>query len=218
MNKLIVPLILTGLAASVSPVAIVALIDVLTYKNAVKNSLAFLFGFSLTLISVGVAGVFLLGKSYGSALIPAYIKGYLDIALGIMCFGLLIYVLSKPRKSKEGTEDTPQKTMSTGKAFLLGVIFMVSNSSTWVIYISGIHIIVTAKLRLEDDLLSLGLLSFLTLLTVLVPIAMYIVAPKKADELLTALGAWLNKHHKIISTVILGFFGIYLTIRGLSGV
>lgn len=217
MIKLMSQILLTGLAASVSPVAIAACIDILTYRNAVKNSLYFLAAFGATLLSIGMVGLYVFSSGYGSAVIPASIKGYVDIGLGLICFGLLLYLFKKQPKQNSDIASRSGESMTPRKATTMGVLLMLTNSSTLVIYVSGLHIIVTAKLSLANDILILGILTLVSLTTVIAPILMYALSPKKAGERLALLGTWLNKHNKSIGVIILGGFGIYLIARGLRG-
>lgn len=216
MDNLFYQLVLTGLAASVSPLPVAVLIDILSFKNPVRNSLVYLLGFTLTLLALGVAALYIFQIGSGSSLISKNIKAYVDIGLGVVCFGLIFFVLRR----RPGQEDNPNKAGNSMKiytAFILGCVLMITDASTLVIYVSGLHLISTANLGLTDDVLSLGLMTFITLITLMAPITLYIISPKKAGNLLAHTGAWLTKHRQIIGAIILAFFGFYLVIRGLRG-
>lgn len=215
MDHLIQQLTITGLAASVSPIAIVACIDMLSFKNPIKDSLAYLLGFTLTLLVLGMAGVYLFQAGASSSLFSKSIEGYIDIALGVICFALLLLVFRKRPARKKDNTNTTGSLINPSRAFVVGTIVMLSNFSTLVIYISGLHIIGAAKLGMTASILSLGLLTLITLITVIAPIVIYILSPQKAGKLLASIGIWLNAHSKVIGAFILVVFGFYLIMRGL---
>ena len=79
MLQLLPRLIVIGLAAAVSPVAVMVLISLMLKKNPVRNSSLFLLGFALVLIAIGIAGLFLLHLGGHAKKSP--VDGYIDIAL-----------------------------------------------------------------------------------------------------------------------------------------
>jgi len=213
MGDLIPKLILTGLAASMSPVAVMILITVLSRKNAKRNSLLWLLGFTLTLFALGFAGVYLLsaGGSGGTSDIDAYI----DIALGALC--LLAIPFDLLRSKKDGGPKV-KGDMNVRGAFLLGCVSMLINSSTFIIFVSGLHEISRSNLEVLEDIVSLAILTFFTLTTVLIPIALYFLFPSRSERALATLQGWLTKHKKVIGIITLLIFGVYLVVKGLTGV
>jgi len=209
MGSLIPRLIVIGLAASVSPVAVMILITVLSKENARRNSLLWLLGFTLTLIALGFAGVYILqaGGSGGTSKIDAYI----DIALGALC--LVVIPFDLLRKKDGGPK--VESDMSVKGAFALGCISMVVNTSTFIIFVSGLHVISSSNLKTYEDVISLGILTLFTLTTVLVPIAIYFVFPSKSEKALASFQGWLMKHRKVIGAAILLIFGVYLLVKGI---
>jgi hypothetical protein len=211
MGSLIPRLILIGLAASVSPVAVMILISVLAKKHAKRNSLIWLIGFTLTLLALGflVVYIFHVGGSGGTS----KVDGYIDMGLGALC--LLLIPLSVLRKKKpEGPK--VESDISPFRALTLGCISMIVNTSTLVIFFSGLHVISAARLETYETGLSVAVLTFFTLTTVLIPIAIYFLFPTKSEKALDAFKNWLMKHKKIIGVAILLVFGVYLLVKGLK--
>ena len=64
----------------------------------------------------------------------------------------------------------------------------------------------------------MGILTFFTLTTVLIPIAIYFVFPSKSEKALASFQGWLMKHSKVIGAAILLIFGVYLLIKGITAV
>ncbi len=214
MSKLIPSLILAGLAAAVSPVAVMVLLAVMMKEKARRNSLLFLLGYILILIALGVAGVYILKA--GSSGAKSKVDGYLDIALGALC--LVAMLVSLRPKKKEARHLMGGKDLKASRAFLLGIIAMLTNMSTIVCYLAGAHEISKAALGSGESLLALALLILVTLTTILIPIGIYFVFPKRSDKAMSSFNAWLSRHSKVIGASVLLVFGAYLLIKGIEAV
>lgn len=216
MTRLIGQMLVTGLAASVSPIAIILITDILSLKNPVKKSLAFFAGFAATLVFLGTMVVLVLQVALSTLETATKLKAYIDIALGLVCFGLLFRVFRKrPGKKKSaiiGDEMKPRR------AFIIGCVAMITNASTLVIYVSGVHSIAEAKLGIGGDVVLLAILTMTALITVVLPVLLYLLSPNTAGKILGRIGGWLNKHHKAVAAGILIIFGFYLVIRGVRAI
>ena len=197
-----------------SPVAVMVLISLMLKKNPVRNSSLFLLGFALVLIAIGIAGLFLLHLGGHAKKSP--VDGYIDIALGVLC--LLAIPLAWKRKRKRKQEEPAARDIKPARAFTLGGATMLINFSTIPIYVSGVHVISDAKLAFFDDVLAMVILTAVTLITLVVPIVIYLVFPKAAARALSSVRVWLSKHQKVIGATILLVFGVYLLIKGIHAV
>lgn len=204
-------LVLTGLGAAVSPVAVMVLVSMMMTKNPKRNSLLFLAGYTLALLAIGVLVVALL--PLGGSGKKSAVDGYIDLALGILCLVAIPLTLLGGKKKKEKKSEGELNPL---KAFSLGIITMVPNSSTLVIFIAGLHMIIAAHLEFADEVISVALLTLVTLLTLLIPIAFYLAFPEKAQKVLVPLKDWLARNKKLIGAAIFLVFGVYLLIKGLT--
>jgi Sap, sulfolipid-1-addressing protein len=210
MSSLVPKLILTGLGASVSPVAVTLLITVMFRPHPRRNSLLFLLGFTLTLLAIGItfATVFNRAGSGGTS----HADGYVDLALGLLCLALI--PLSLRRKGGQAA-DNVEKDLKASRAFYRGIIAMLINTSTMVLYIAGVHEISAAKLSTAGNVLAFAVLTLVTLVTLIIPIGIYFVFPRKSEQVLDKLSTWLFKHMKEIGVAVLLVFGVYLLIKGI---
>lgn len=208
MAELIPKLLVAGLGAAVSPVAIMVIITLMLMKHPLKNAAFFLVGFAPTLLALGItAGYFL---HLGGSGKKSAVDGYIDIALGVLCILAAVAVfLKKPKEKKAGEQD-----ISAPRAVLIGCVTMLTNYSTLVIYVSGIHVISSARLGASESALAVAFLSLITLSTVLAPIIIYIAFPRAAERVLTALKSWLSRHNKQIGIAILAVFAVVLIVKG----
>jgi len=205
-------LVLVGLAASVSPVAIMVMISLMLTKNPMRNALFFLVGFTLVLVAMGVVAVFVF--HVGTAHHTGSVDGWIDIAFGVICLGLIPVSLRRKEKPEKPREDG--KPFTAAKSFTVGILTMLVNASTIVIYLAGTHLITAAKLSTFDDIIALIILTAVTLITLFIPMAIYALFPSRAGKLLDSLKVWLAKHRTTIAIVILVIFGVYLLIKGIK--
>ncbi len=213
MSTLLPKLVIAGLGASISPVAVILLITVMFRDHARRNSLLFLLGFTLTLVAIGVAGVTLLhtAGSGGTGKLDAYI----NIILGVVCLALIPLAIKRKPKPRE---EAAGGDLKASRAFYRGVVAMLINSSTIVIYVAGVHEISKAELGTADNVLAMAILTAITLVTLIIPIAVYFISPQRAQKVLNSMRTWLLGHSKAIGVGILIIFGVYLLAKGIIAV
>lgn len=215
MADIVPKLILAGLGAAVSPVAVIVLLTLMMRKKPLRNAWLFLLGFTITLVAIGVIMGFVL--HFGGSGSKSAFDDWVDVALGALCLALIPFSLrGKKEKAGGGAEagEKEDKGIGASRAFVMGVATMCVNTSTMVIYAAGMHVISQAGLSPPEVVLSVALLTFITLLSLLVPIFIYVVFPERAGKVLASLQGWLNRHKKIIGAGVLAVFGVYLVTKG----
>jgi len=171
--------------------------------------LIFLLGYTLTLTALGIVGVLVF--HLGGTGETSKVNGYIDLALGILCLLAIPFSIRKPKE-----QETPkvESDLKASRAFSLGSFAMIVNTSTLIIYISGLHAISAAKLEPFDDVVALALLTLFTLTSLLMPIIIYFAFPDRSEKVLTSLRVWLSRHSKVIEIAVLLIIGVYLVIQG----
>ncbi len=213
MSSLVPKLILAGLGASVSPVAVTLLITVMFRDHPRRNSLLFLLGFTLALLAIGITAATVLNSAGSGG--TGKVDGYADIVFGVILLALVPLSLKrKPRSTAEG----PEEDLKASQAFFRGIIAMLINTSTLVLYIAGVHEISAANLNAAGDVLAFAILTLVTLVTLIVPIVIFFVFPRAAEQVLNRLRAWLFKHMREIGVAVLLVFGVILLVKGIVAV
>ncbi len=206
--SLTVRLLVIGMGAAVSPVAVMVLISLMLRKHPLKNALFFLLGFTPTLVALGIVAVTLMHA--GGSGKKSAVDAYIDLALGALCLLAIIPVIrKKPKESEPEPED-----LKASRSLAIGCLTMLVNYSTLVIYASGIHYISSARLSLPENVFYMALLTVVTLSTLLLPVAVYIAVPGRAERWLAALKEWLGEHNKQIGVAILLIFAVLLFVKG----
>jgi hypothetical protein len=107
------------------------------------------------------------------------------------------------------------KTISTGQAFLLGVILACSIRFL-MIFLSGVTIIYDTPVRPGEKAIALVVLIALMLLGQIIPIVLYAINPKRASGQLQTVMDWLNRHNRAIMTVLSLALGALFLVIGLN--
>ncbi len=201
--------IVSGLAASISPVSLTVIIAIMTGREAKRNSLFFLAGYTLVLAAVGLAAVTFLHGA-GPRVKSPVVSGTAETALGALC--LIASAAAALKKDRAGKTSE----LSAGRAFAVGIATILVNFSTWVCYISGLQSIVKEDAGLWSSLLYLALLTLLTVSSLLLPLFILYLFPNRSRIILDRLAAGLEKHGRVIGAAVLLFFGAYLLVKGIS--
>jgi hypothetical protein len=118
-------------------------------------------------------------------------------------------LLRAPRPPKP----KPAREPSLRRSFLLGVVGMATNVSTFALYVPALKLIAAAGVGTSTKAL-VGLIVFaLTLSFVLVPLALAALVPGSA-RVLGAVGSWMTAHRRAINVALMLGFGILLLLKG----
>lgn len=206
MSGLLGLLLPLGLGAAISPFPTTICIMLLSTRKPLTNAFAFLIGYSAVLVAVGVLAfaVFGGGGEPEPSVRSVAIKGTIDVV-----FGALFLVLALKMWLKTGDPNAPPprwmaaiSSISTGGAFLFGLIMMGTNFTSLPLYISGLKEIVTANIGTARVIFALVLFILLVVVELLVPVVVYALAPRRAGDLLGAARRWLEKNNRVITILV----------------
>ncbi len=183
-----------------------------------KNVPAFLGGVAgLYLVVGGVTLVFfgrvLSDLSTGTIIIDAIlvVAGVFLLALAARSF----FIAPDPDAPPSGWMQRIT-TISTGQAFLFGVILACSIRYL-LIFLSGVALIYETGVSPSQGAIALLILVTLTLLCQIIPVSLYAVNPQHAHVQLSTLMDWLNQHNRVIMTALFLLLGIIFLVKGVSG-
>jgi len=222
MTGLLGLLLPLGLGAAISPFPTTICIMLLSTRKPLMNAFVFLIGYSAVLVAVGVLAVTVFGSGGGGDTEPSdrsvAIKGTIDVVFGVL---FLMLALKMWLKAVDPNAPPPGwmaaiSSISTGKAFLFGLIMMGTNFTSLPLYISGLKEIVTANIGTAQSIFALTLFILLVVVELLVPIVVYALSPHRAGALLGAARQWLEKNNRVITIFVFVIFGILLLVRGIS--
>jgi cytochrome c biogenesis protein CcdA len=210
-------ILLYGLLAGVSPIAIVATLAVLTSRRGRTNGIVFAAGFML-----GQTAAFLAAYFVGSAATADREENEQLAAALELAFGLALLAIAWPQRRHREAEVAagPSRTkalldrlrgLRPATAFTFGALLGVGGvNRLTVTIVAGATVGIADLIPAEE--VALGLLYLLVGgLLVWLPVGVYVVAGPRADEWMTAAEEWLTANARRLGFFSTLVFGVLLT-------
>ena len=208
-----------ALGIALSPTPVLAVVVLLMTPQAKTSAPAFLTGWLMGILVVGTFIILLPGvvASHGG------LSDTTGIVKTILGFALLITAI--PIWIKRPKPGDPFKApkifqgihnFGMRKSFIVG--FLTSGLSIKIIALTAsgaAHIDTTDLVDHTETLVGVFLFSLVASFTLILPIIVYFLSPKKMDQFNMKLKTWLMKHYTIILVTMLLIFGILLMYIGL---
>lgn len=195
-----------AVGVAVSPVPIAAVLLMLVTKKARTNGPLFLLGWVAGLTVVGVIVLLVPGlePSQGE---PSTTSGVVKGILGV----LLLAVGVKAWTNRPVGDDVaePPGWMEKIEGFngptSLGMGFMLSalNPKNLLLAVGGAATISAAALSTSEEYATLAVFVFIASLTILVPVALYLVLGTKGEQAMTNTKDWLIQNNQTVMSVLL---------------
>ena len=218
-SRVILTLVLIGVAISLDPIPLTAFLVVLPSKRGVRKGAAFIFGWLVSLAIVVTVTVVATGNNPPR---PQTIPSLASLAVKIALGGVLVYVAIRQRR-RMGQPKKPKKppkwqagvdNMSPWFAIALAPLVQ-----PWGLIAAGAATVVQAKLSSALSFLALFLFCVLATASYAVMEIYAGFRPEKSNALLAGLRSWINAHTDqviIIGSFALGFWlignSIYLIV------
>ncbi len=219
MTGLLAHVLLVGVGGGASPVAATVCIMLLNTVRPLATALAFMLGHSAVLASVGVAAFAGFGAGWGFADPSPATRHAVDAAIGGL---LLVFALGECLVRPVPRASSPKwmaavDSVTPGKAFLFGTIRMGTDVGALALFVSGLKEIVAADLGAANSAIAFALFVLIIEMALVVPIAVYAVAPGRGGAMLGHARRWLEENTRPISIVLFAVFGILLLAKGAWG-
>lgn len=218
MNDVLTEVLPLAVAGSISPLTATVGILILTAKRRpLAKTAAYLLGNVTVLAVVGAASFTLFSQVVPKHAAPSETDTVIDLFVGL----LLLYLVIRSALKSPTTDAPPSwlrgfDTMSLSRAFLLGMGILVMNASTLVLYIPAVRAIAGGHLNPGETVGLLALTVAIVMSWLLIPFLLAIVMPQRSARLLRGLNAWIGRHSRTISSLLLLVFGVYFLLKGLT--
>jgi hypothetical protein len=207
-----------ALLSSLYPFGLVALLLLFSAARPRARSVVFLIGAAVCLLTVGFLFVFVLrgaGVNQTSNSTPRYA---LRLAFGLL-FLVGAWVLAhRPPKPKSADDQPSRVTNAVAGSGLLAVfvvgVAMYTPSPT---YLAALDVVGGTKMSTADTIAWVVIVVLLVLITIEIPILLYLVAPGWTIPKLQAFNGWLERNGRTLLVYVLGVLGIWQVIDGLVG-
>jgi hypothetical protein len=222
MESVISDILPQAIGVALSPFPIVAVILMLFTKRARSNSMAFMFGWFITLV---VSGGLVLALANAGKIstegTPSSLANVIKLLLGLL-FLFLAYRnwQQRPKPGEEakmpdwmGTIDT----FSSGKSFGMAALLAGVNPKNLGLTMAAAMTISQAGLSNSQSWVALLVFAVLGSLTVAIPVLYYLIAGASAEKTLTSWKVWLIANNSTVMIVLFLILGVKLVGDGLGG-
>jgi hypothetical protein len=206
-----------GLAVAVcSPVSVVTVIVLLTMPSGRLRGIAFVLGW---LLAIGVIAAVVVGFAHGQNFsshqtTPSRAASWAEILVGLVAALAAVRALRRGRQGDAPSGEPPKWLNRLDRTnWLLAVVvgaFMLTYSLT----IAAAAEILKANVSAGDEALAFVVFAFASIVTVVAPIVVALIAPDRADQRLAAWRGWLLGNSRLIGLVALVVIGGALIVRG----
>lgn len=206
---------------ALSPVPIAAVILMLFSSRARVNGPVFVLGWIAGLVVVGGAILIVGGGSAGSSGSPSTTALWIKTVLGVLLL-LLAVRLWRGRPGPDDEPSTPKwmasiDSFGPGKAFALAALLSGVNPKNLALNAAGVLVISQAQMSAAGTAIAFTVFVLLASLTVIAPVAYYLLAGDRADATLQSMKTWLIRNNAVVIGVILLVFGVKLLAEGVQG-
>lgn len=222
MNEVIGSILPLSMGVALSPFPIIMIVLLLGSSRPRANGLAFLAGWMLGLAAIVAILTFALDALEGTGNDPGLTAGILRIA-----FGTALLVLAGRKFTKRfGTGDAgplPRWMASAGsysprQSAVMGLALSGANPKNLAITAAAGVSIGAAELAVSAEIWAMAAFLVLASLTVLIPVAGYVIAPRKMAVPLRAIMEWLQANHSVLTGLLLVVFGFILVGNGIGSI
>ncbi len=184
------------------------------------NGLGYTLGYTSAYAVIGVSAV-LLGYRTTKGNVEAGSGFLLPILLMILGMLLLWLSLRNWRKPISDANEEPRffsivDKITPLKAFGFGAMISVINFKNLALFLTALSVVIVSDLILTEKIVTTLLVVLVFCLSVIIPIIIYLVFPKRAKELLNGIRQFLNRNSRPIGIWAPFAFGLLLLFKGIT--
>jgi hypothetical protein len=219
MVSVLVQSVLLASSGILSIGSITLVILLLISDRGWHNGLAYMLGYfstySLIGVAVVVAGYQASGNSAGEQGIAVPI---LLIVLGSLLIWLSLRNWRKPAHESEAQSRffSIVDKITPAKAFSFGAMVTVINFKNMALFLSALSVVIFSPLLIAQKIIITLSVAFVFCLSVIIPVFIYVIFPRRANKMLNSIKQTLEKHSRPIGIWLPLIFGGLFLIRGLT--
>ena len=213
MGELLSKVIPLSLGAAVSPTVLALILVILGGKRAIARGAAFTAGVLTVLAgltAVGLTFTRTASANPASADIAKAVDGFAGVLLLILALTSVLRTRLHKGDTTEESKPKPESDPSLPRAYLFGIVMMLVNFSTILLYLPAMREISESQVAFEQKAVAVILAILITSLAATIPLCIRIFAPGPAERVFSSLHAWVSRHQRQIGLVIEIGFGVYL--------
>lgn len=202
-----------AIGAACSPALLAVTIELLAVgpDGARRRAGCYLAGAALPVVALGTLGVFIAPSLLARGFVgDDRVIDVVDVVLGVLLVAVGCWLVARRRPAAA----SPRSPSGHGELVGLGVVMMVTNLSTLVLFIAGLREVVVADIDETGEVIGVAVLVVGALVPVLGPLGIDIVAPGPSRRVLDPAQRLVAHHGTTIAAVVSLVFGAYLIGRG----
>jgi len=216
VQSLIPTVIGLGLAIAVcSPVSVVTSIVLLTMPSGRRRGIAFVVGWLLAIAIIAVVVVGLAqGQNFSShTTTPSRAASVVEIVVGLTAAVVALRALRR-RERRAPSSGTPKWLDRLDRTHWVAATVVGAFMLTYSLTIAAAAEVLKADVSTTDDVIAFVLFAAASMLTILAPIAVVVIAPDRSDRWLAAWRSWLLGNSRVIGLIAVVVIGAALVVRG----
>jgi len=211
LSQLLTMVIPLAAAAMVSPVAVIAVMAVLSSgEHRARNGTLFVATYA-TVFSLICLAFLAVGHLTTSGGAPSMTTVSVDIVLGL----ILIFVSVRSLLKKSPSKEVSLKTIGAATVVMEGAALSVSNISSLIPALAASKDIGVAVVPPFDKAIAFIVTMAIALCWVWGPLAIFLITPQHFDQYLNPVIRFLRKHGSQLMAAVFFLIGIYLLSRGI---
>ena len=209
-----------ALAASIYPPAVAAVIALGRGPQVRSRVFAFVLAALAITYASGTLMLFVLVELGATGSLHWTPSAAVDLALGLLLLAVAAHLHRKRPElaSETKASSTPSKIerylQSRRLAFVLGLTLYALPSP---IYVGAVKTIADANYSTSRELATLAVTVAVMLWLIEVPMLMLLAVPDRASSALERVNLWFTRHGRLLAVALSAGAGVYLTVRGLTG-
>jgi threonine/homoserine/homoserine lactone efflux protein len=199
-----------------SPVSVVTVIVLLSMPAGRKRGIAFVVGWLLAVLVIGVISVLVLhGQDFSShKTTPSKLASVVEILVGAAV--LLVSARAfRRRTSKGASAETPRWLARLDQTNWLLAVLVGAFMLTYSLTLAAVAEILKAHVSEADAALAFVIFALASITTIVAPVVVALVAPERSAERLAQWRHWLLANSRAIGLVVLMVIGALLVVRGI---
>ena len=222
MLPILIESIILASAGLISVGSITIIILLLMSEHGLRNGLGYMLGYTGGYILIGIT-ITLIGytiaENNADANEPSKFMPAMFVILGLL---LLVIAQRNWRKPPSPQKENPRlltlvDKITPLKAFLFGAAITVINFKNLALFLTAVSVPLLSDLPLPQKIIIIICDALVFCTSVIVPVLVYILLPKRADAFLSWIKHTLETKSRPISIWIPLIFGILFLLRGATG-
>ncbi len=224
MGDLLAKIVPLAIGAAFSPTVLaVELLILSAPKRALARASAYVLGVVTVLLGLTVVGLRVTDHGTPPGAGPDPVTRAIDGTLGFVLLLLALRTVAHAWATRGEERDSPEDGQQPGRfsslpaSFGFGIVMMLSNFSTILLYLPALRAVNAAQVDVTQQVVAVAILFVITVTPIVAPIVVRVVAPGPAGRWLGSLHTLVTRYQTQLAVGVEVIFGVYLLVKAIRG-